>query len=120
MKIRFLIDENLPNKLKSAVLRLQPEIDISRVGDSGAPPLGTLDPDILTYLASSQRLLVTDNRKSIPGHLADYRAAGGGQMWGLFWVRPSASLGRWAEEIVMVWETSEAEEWIDKLDWIPI
>jgi hypothetical protein len=35
-------------------------------------------------------------------------------------VRPSASLGRWAEEIVMVWETSEAEEWIDKLDWIPL
>jgi hypothetical protein len=119
VKVRFLLDENLPPKLKSAVLHLQPEIDILRVGDANAPPLGTLDPEIISYLESSQRLLVTDNRKSIPGHLEDYWATGG-HIWGLFWVRPSASLGRWAEEIVIVWETSEAEEWIDKLDWIPL
>ena len=119
MKVPFLLDENLPPKLKSAVLHLQPEIDILRVGDANAPPLGTLDPEIISYLESSQRLLVTDNRKSIPGHLEEYWATGG-QIWGLFWVRPSASLGRWAEEIVIVWETSEAEEWIDKLDWIPL
>lgn len=49
MKIRFLLDENLPPKLKSAVLNLDPEIDILRVGDSNAPPLGTLDPEILIY-----------------------------------------------------------------------
>ncbi|MCC3507306.1 MAG: DUF5615 family PIN-like protein [Microcoleus sp. PH2017_19_SFW_U_A] len=103
MKIRFLLDENLPPKLKSAVLHLQPEIDILRVGDANAPTLGTLDPEIISYLESSQRLLVTDNRKSIPGHLTEYWATGGQ-----------------AEEIVMVWETSEAEEWIDKLDWIPL
>jgi hypothetical protein len=119
VKIRFLIDENLPPKLKSAVLKLQPEIDILRIGDENAPAFGTLDPEILIYLESSKRLLVTDNRKSIPGHLEEYWAAGG-QIWGLFWVRSSASLGRWAEEIVVVWETSEAEEWIDKLDWIPL
>jgi hypothetical protein len=69
VKIRFLLDENLPPKLKSAVLNLDPEIDILRVGDSNAPPLCTLDPEILIYLESSKRLLVTDNRKSISGHL---------------------------------------------------
>lgn len=61
MKIRFLLDENLPPKLKNAVWKLQPEIDILRVGDAGALAFGTLDPEILIY----------------------------------------------------------AEEWIDKLDWIP-
>ncbi|PSB43232.1 hypothetical protein C7B67_24095 [filamentous cyanobacterium Phorm 6] len=118
MKIRFLLDENLPPKLKSAVLNLQPEIDILRVGDSNAPTLGTLDSEILIYLESSKRLLVTDNRKSIPGHLEEHWAAGG-QSWGLVWVRPSGSIGRWAETIHFIWETTEAEEWIDKLDWIP-
>lgn len=52
MKVRFLLDENLPPKLKSAVLHLQPEIDILRVGDANAPPLGTLDPEIISYLES--------------------------------------------------------------------
>ncbi|HBL12939.1 MAG TPA: hypothetical protein DD379_16395 [Cyanobacteria bacterium UBA11162] len=119
MKIRFLIDENLPPKLKTAVLRLNPAIDILRVGDPNAPPLGTLDPDILYYLELSQRLLVTDNRKSIPRHLQEHWM-GGGHIWGLFWVRQSATLSQWAQELMVVWETSEAEEWIDKLDWIPL
>jgi hypothetical protein len=52
VKIRFLLDENLPPKLKIAVLRLNPAIDILRVGDSEAPSLGTLDPDILRYSRS--------------------------------------------------------------------
>lgn len=69
MKVRFLLDENLSPKLKVAVLRLNPTIDILRVGDADAPPLGTLDPELLRFLELSQRLLVTDNRKSMPGHL---------------------------------------------------
>ncbi|MBD2144252.1 DUF5615 family PIN-like protein [Sphaerospermopsis sp. FACHB-1194] len=59
MKIRFLLDENLSPKLKFAVFRLNPAIDIVRVGDPDAPPLGTLDPELLRYLEVSQRLLVT-------------------------------------------------------------
>jgi len=38
---------------------------------------------------------------------------------GLFWIRPATSIGRLAEELHLIWETSEAEEWIDGLDWIP-
>lgn len=119
MKIRFLLDENLSTKLKIAVLRLNPVIDILRVGDSDAPSLGTLDPDILCYLELSQRLLVTDNRKSIPGHLEEHWAAGG-HIWGLLWLRPSGTLSSWAQEMYLIWETSEAEEWLDKIDWIPL
>ncbi len=118
MKVRFLIDENLSPRLKTAVLRLNPTIDILRVGDPNAPPLGTLDPDILSYLELSQRILVTDNRTSMPEHLEAYWATGG-QIWGLFWIRPSATIGELAQELFTIWETSEAEEWIDILDWIP-
>ena len=57
MKIKFLLDENLSPRLKIAVLRLNPDIDILRVGDENTPKLGTLDPDVLIYLGISQRLL---------------------------------------------------------------
>jgi hypothetical protein len=59
MKLRFLIDENLSPKLKTAIQRRYPDIDLLRVGDAGTPPLGTLDPDILLYLETSQRALIT-------------------------------------------------------------
>ncbi|MCC5618192.1 DUF5615 family PIN-like protein [Nostoc sp. CHAB 5836] len=77
MKVRFLLDENLSPKLKTSVLRLNPAIDILRVGDSEAPLLGTLDPDILRYLELSQRMLITDNRKSMPEHLEEHWGDGG-------------------------------------------
>ena len=48
---------------------LHPVIDVLRVGDSNAPPLGAPDAEVLNYLALAQRLLVTDNHKSMPGHL---------------------------------------------------
>jgi hypothetical protein len=58
MRIRFLLDENLSPDLKTSLLRLNPNLDILRVGEPDAPPLGTLDPEILDYVASFQRLLV--------------------------------------------------------------
>jgi hypothetical protein len=118
VKVRFLLDENLSPRLKVAVLRLNPAIDILRVGESNAPLLGTLDPDVLRYLEFSQRLLITDNRASMPEHLADHWAEDR-HIWGLFWLRPKISIGQLAQELLLVWETTEAEEWIDQLEWIP-
>jgi hypothetical protein len=57
MKVKFILDENLSPRLKIAVLRLNPEIDILRVGDENAPKLGTLDPDVLISLGVIPRRL---------------------------------------------------------------
>ncbi|GJD21042.1 hypothetical protein RIVM261_059980 [Rivularia sp. IAM M-261] len=92
MKVRFLLDENLAPRLKVALLRLNPQIDILRVGEPDAPELGTLDPDVLRYLELSQRLLVTDNRASMPGHLEEHWNVGG-HIWGLLWIRPKTPIG---------------------------
>ena len=51
MKVKFLLDENLSPRLKLAVVRLEPEIDIIRIGDYSAPALGTLDRSKVDWLA---------------------------------------------------------------------
>lgn len=118
MKVRFLLDENLSPRIKQAVQRREPAIDLLRVGDENAPPLGTLDPDILRYLESAQRLLLTDNRATIPAHLIDHTAAGG-RHWGIVWLRAPLCIGLLAEWIHTIWAASEAEEWIDQTGWLP-
>jgi len=118
MKVRFLLDENEPPRLKAGLLRFNPTIDVLRIGEPGAPSLGTPDLDMLRYLEVSQRILVTSNRTSMPAHLEAHWAAGG-HLWGLFWVRPRTPISRLAQDLYLVWEASEAEEWIDRLDWIP-
>lgn len=52
MKVRFLLDESESSRLKAALLHLNPAIDVLRVGDPGAPPLGTPDPEVLRYEVS--------------------------------------------------------------------
>ena len=119
VKIRFLLDENLPPRLKTALLRLNAEIDVLRVGDPGVPDLGAPDPNILDYLQTAQRVFVTDNRKSIPAHLAAHIAAGK-HHWGIIWVRPSTRFSLLVNELHMLWEASQAEEWVDRTDWLPL
>ena len=118
MKVRILLDENLSPRLKAGLLRYDPSIDILRVGDEDAPPLETGDADILLYLEHARRLLVTDNRSTIPDHMVEHFATGH-HHWGVFEIRPSATIGQVLEILYLVWEASEAEEWIDQLRWIP-
>jgi hypothetical protein len=115
VKIRFLLDENLSKQIKQAVLRINPNIDILSVGEPDAPTFGTLDPEILNYLESAQRLLITDNRRSMPEHLQAHWAKNK-QIWGLCWVRPKTSIGQLAESVCLIWEMTEAEEWVDVVD----
>lgn len=119
MKLRFLLDENEPPRLKAALLRLNPNIDVLRVGDAGTPPLGTLDPELLRYLDGAQRALVTSNRASMPVHIREHLGADG-HLWGIFLARPGTPIAVIAQELLMIWETSEANEWMDRADWIPL
>lgn len=119
MRIRYLLDENIPPRVAIGLRRIAPSIDVLRVGDPGAPPLETKDPEILQYLELNQRLLVTMDRASMPDHLEAYWAANG-QLWGLLWIRPRISTGLLIQELHFIWEASEAEEWVNRTEWIPL
>ncbi len=118
MKISYLSDENLSPRIKNAILRYNKDIDILRVGDENAPSLGTSDPDILLFLERSKRTLVTDNRATMPNH-AYAHLASGGHHWGILEVRPKTSAKELIDVLCLIWEASDAEEWIDQIQWIP-
>ena len=119
MKIRYLLDEHLSLRLKAALKRRDLAVDILRVGDEGAPPLGTLDPDILRYLEQSGRALITKNRASMEAHTKAHLSSGG-HFNGVFRVRPKTPPGRLIDELYLLWAASEASEWKDQLPWLPL
>jgi hypothetical protein len=119
MKIRYLVDENLSSRIVATIQRHYPELDVLRVGDAGAPIFGTLDLDLLRWLDLHQRVLVTDNRKSMPGHIADHIAAGG-HHWGIFMVHKNAPLRTLADTLYVYWDVTDAEQWMDVMEWLPV
>jgi hypothetical protein len=119
MKPRFLIDENTRRRrLLAAIRQYDAAIDVIAVGDPGAPAIGTLDPDIRRYCEATQRLLITQNRKSMPVHIAVH-LADGRHHYGVFGLRPGYSLGAYVAAIHLLWAASEAEEWIGGDECIP-
>jgi hypothetical protein len=69
VNVRFLLDENLDPKVKVATLRLNPTVDVLRVGDQGVPLLSTADPDLLRFCEVAQRILVTADRIRVDSFL---------------------------------------------------
>jgi hypothetical protein len=119
VKPKFLLDEHVDLAIQRGLRRREPEIEVLRVRDPGAPPAGTLDPDILIWLEDQGYILVTENRSTIPDHLVEHFAAGR-HIPGIFWIRPHTSIGRVTEELFLVWSASNAEEYFDRTLFIPL
>jgi hypothetical protein len=118
LKVRFLLDQNLSLQIAIALWRHDAAIDVLAIGQAGAPPLGTLDPEILLYCEADQRALVTENRSTMPIHEAAHFAAGRHHA-GIFQLRRQLGIGDIADALYLIWAASEAEEWIDQTVWTP-
>lgn len=118
-KIRYLIDENTAHAIGDQLRRLQPDIFVLTVGDDLAPPLGTPDPDILLWLEREGYCFITRNRRSLPQHLRNHLAAEN-HVPGMFTLRPRASVGQIVNDLLLIWEASQSEEYRDQIVHIPL
>jgi hypothetical protein len=54
----------------------------------------------------------------MPGHFARFLV--GAQSPGVILLREAISISTAIEEIILIWAATEAEEWINRLVWIPL
>jgi hypothetical protein len=109
--IRFQADADIHHRIVLAVRRREPAIDFASAADSGL--IGLTDPEVLEIAASQDRILVTHDRRTMPGHFRD-RIDAGKSSPGVFIVSQFAPIGPVVEAVVMVWAASEAAEWRDQ------
>jgi hypothetical protein len=115
---RYLFDQHVWPALASALIQQEPAVDILFVGDPGVPPCGTLDPDLLIAADALGRVLVTQDQRSMPQHLADHFAAGR-HTHGVVMMRQGCSLADYLLYLLLFWHATTADEWIDRTDYIP-
>ena len=121
MSLQFLFDENINAKLSQAVTRhnLHGELplNIIRVGEPADLPLSSTDGEILTWSEREQRILVTNDKHTIPKHLADHLQHGR-HIPGVFIIRRGARVVTLCEYLVAVAYASEPQEWSDRIIYI--
>jgi hypothetical protein len=65
------MDENVDPTYTKQLRRLKPDLFVLAVGELTEPPRGTLDLEILCWCEEHGFVLVTNNRKFMPIHLAE-------------------------------------------------
>lgn len=116
MRVRFQPDADLDGRILRGLRRAAPEIDIRSPHDAGLE--GLSDADVLRVSAEAGRILVSQDRRTMPIHFARYTAAAPSP--GVVLLREAIPIAGAIDELVLIWSASEAEEWIGRLVWIPL
>ncbi len=116
---KYLLDENVHPGLRAGLQLEWPSTVVWIVGDPGAPPKGTPDPDILIWCEAQGFSLVTNNRASMPVHLAEHLTAGR-HIPGIFVLNPTMTISQTIEELALIRATSGADEYVDSLTYLPV
>ncbi|MBD2360301.1 DUF5615 family PIN-like protein [Anabaena minutissima FACHB-250] len=119
MTIRYLLDEHLSPAYRSQLVRRNTELVVRIIGDLDVPSKGTLDSDILIWCEINEFILVTNNRKSMPKHLANHLALGR-HVPGIFTINTNQSINQIVEELITIAGASFDDEYQDRIEYLPL
>lgn len=121
--IRFLLDEDTPGILLRAIRRhnltFSQRVECARVGEPGAPPTGTPDPDNLIWCEENGHILLSGDRRTLVTHFHEHLAAGRHSP-GVLLLRPNWVLQRVIETLTVIVTAGVPDDFRDQVQYIPL
>jgi hypothetical protein len=115
----FLLDEHIPIVIQERLKRIEPQVRVFAIGDGIAPPKGTSDSDILSWIATHDCMLVTNNRSTIPVHLRTHLARGE-HVPGIVQLPRRMNIGAILDDLLLIWGASLPGEFRDQIVYLPL
>jgi predicted nuclease of predicted toxin-antitoxin system len=115
--LRLLSDENFNGDIVRGLFLRQPTLDLLRVQDVGLRKVD--DPAILDWAASNERILLTHDRATMPD-FAYERLSKGQQMSGLFVINDRMPVSQVIDELLLLNDCSEQDEWKGIVLYLPL
>lgn len=115
--MKFAADENFDGRILDGLLERLPDIDIVRVQDTEM--VQAPDPDLLEWLASQDRILLTHDIRTMRD-FAYARVDVGLKMVGVIIVRRVVSIGQIIHELEIAIGAGTAEDFVDVVAYIPM
>lgn len=116
MKVRFQADADFNHVILSATVRREPGVDFQTATAAGME--GLQDQDVLRVAAREGRVLVTHDRRTMPGHFLDFIQNETSS--GLLIVSQKLAISAAVEDLILIWFATEAEEWKNQSWSLPI
>jgi predicted nuclease of predicted toxin-antitoxin system len=121
MKIKFQADEDLHQDLVRAVRQHNSEIDFKTSHESNLR--GALDPEVLDFAAREGRVLVSHDLRTMREHFAQFintKTCAGVILIPQKIVFQRELFNQAVDELILIWEASEAEEYLNRILIIPM
>ena len=74
---------------------------------------------VLALAAEGRRVLVSHDVGTMPAHFREFQQHGNHSA-GVFVIPQSVAVGDAIEELLLIWLVSDAEEWVNRLEWLPL
>ncbi len=116
MKIRFQADADLNQIIVLATVRREPSIDFQAAAAVGLT--SRHDQEVLKIAAQEGRVLVTHDHKTMPRHFAQFIMRDTSP--GLLVVPQHLAVVAAVEDLRLIWFATEAEEWVNRVSFLPL
>ena len=116
MRVRFQADADLNHIIVKAALRYEPSIDFQTAHVANLA--GVEDPEVLAVAAQAGRTLVTYDRKTMPKHFVEFIRRKSSS--GLIVIPQKLPIRAAVEDLLLIWMASGAEEWINRIQVVPL
>ncbi len=116
MIIRYLADADLNQTIVQAVLRHEPELDFQTAHSANL--YGLSDEKVLAIAAQSNRILVSHDRKTMPKQFANFIS--NEESCGLIIVQKKLPMNQVVDDLILIWMTSELEDWKNRIFSLPL
>lgn len=117
MKVRFQADADLNFDIVTGIGRREPAIDFRSAQD--ALTEGMNDHLVLELAAAERRILVSHDVSTMPRHFGRFLEEGK-RSPGVILIPQLTPISECIEELVLVWVASDADEWEDRLTFLPL
>jgi hypothetical protein len=114
-EIRFQADADLRQAIVTGAIRREPNLDFRSANEAELE--GIKDPEVLAVAAQDGRVLVTHDRKTMPTEFGQFITSQSSS--GVLILSQNLPIGEAIDVIVLVWEASTAEEWINQIMTFP-
>lgn len=116
MKVRFQADADLNEAIVKATLRRESSIDFQLAGAANLVRLN--DAEVLALAAAQGRIIVTHDRRTMPRHFGEFIHKQASR--GVIVVPQSMPVSAVADDLVLIWAASDAEEWNNRILSLPL
>jgi hypothetical protein len=116
MKICFQADADLNQAIVAGILRREPTVDFQTANVSNLS--GLSDLEVLALVAQEDRVLVSHDQRTMPRYFAEFVVTQTSA--GVIIVLQSLPISEAINGLIKIWQTSEAEDWVNRIAYLPL